>query len=100
MPKTDLDYVEEAAHANHAAINIVTSQGYPRQISDHLAIMCSSMVVSMLENTKGTPEDIRDVITTAILDERERCAKLAESSHAIRGKRIAALIRGTSRGAR
>lgn len=42
-------------------------------------------------------DTIRDAIIEAIYEERERCAKIAESNHQYKGKRVAASIRGTRR---
>lgn len=46
---------------------------------------------------KGGADSIRDAIIDAIYEERERCAKVAESNSNIKGKRIAKAIRGTRR---
>ncbi len=45
----------------------------------------------------GTNDGIRDCIVDAILEERERCAKIADANPHIKGKRIAKAIRGTRR---
>lgn len=46
---------------------------------------------------KGGADSVRDAIIEAIYEERERCAKVAEVNHTIKGKRIAQAIRGTRR---
>lgn len=45
----------------------------------------------------GSNEAVRDSIVDAILEERERCAKIAELNANLKGKRVAKAIRGTMR---